>query len=145
MPELFNKHVMSITDFLKAAKDASTPHTEGNSTTKSAKGSDRDPKNIIVEMTSVKNVTHEEARERLLKDGYTLDDIKKMTKDEMLAKAKSSKAIVESFEESKAKLENDLEDLKQSLKDNKISSNDYQTAYTRLSKKIKLLNESVEN
>lgn len=55
MNKTFDKKLMSLSDFLKSINDASTPHTEGNYKNKDAKGSDRNPKDIIMEMTSVKH------------------------------------------------------------------------------------------
>lgn len=97
MNKTFDKKLMSLSDFLKSINDASTPHTEGNYKNKDAKGSDRNPKDIIMEMTSVKHATYAEAKNRLLKDGYTPEDIDNMSHEEMLTKAKCSDSVVESL------------------------------------------------
>lgn len=96
MPKSFDKKIISVSDFLKATKDSSEAHTEGDYKTKDAKGSDRNPKDVIMEMVSTKHVIHEEAKKRLLADGYTDEDIEKMSEVEFLSKSKSSKKVVES-------------------------------------------------
>jgi hypothetical protein len=97
----FDKKVATFKDFCKTVDDISTPGTDGNIKNKDAKGSDRNSKNIIMEMVHVDGLVFDEAIKRLKKDGISDDEISKMTKEQILKLGKESSSVVENKKEIK--------------------------------------------